>query len=75
MVEKTEFADYAGVKQDAEILAGLDKQRNGMFPHELSLLREGSLLGQGDKVQQIRDEAGENHPLDKPVSQQHQEEA
>jgi hypothetical protein len=46
-----------------------------MFPQELSLLREGSLLGQGDKVQQIRHEAGENHPLDKPVSQQHQEEA
>lgn len=29
MVEKTEFGDHAGLRQDAEILACLDKQRNG----------------------------------------------
>ena len=30
MVEsKTDFTDHAGLKQDSEILAGLDKQRNG----------------------------------------------
>jgi hypothetical protein len=32
MVEKTEFGDHAGLRQDAEILACLDKQRNGKSP-------------------------------------------
>lgn len=33
MVEsKTDFTDHAGLKQDSEILAGLDKQRNGNCP-------------------------------------------
>ena len=30
MVEKSQdFSDFAGLRQDGEILAGLDKQRNG----------------------------------------------
>lgn len=29
MVDKTEFTDHAGLKQDQEILQSLDKQRNG----------------------------------------------
>lgn len=41
MVEsRTEFGDYAGLRQDAEILASLDKQRNGestSFPSTLTL--------------------------------------
>jgi hypothetical protein len=50
-----EFGDHAGFRQDAEMLAALDKQRNGMTPsphrllsYRLLVYREDCLYRKGD---------------------------
>ena len=44
MVDRTEFGDHAGIKQDSEILGGLDKQRNGKFIHKWDSHLDVSIL-------------------------------
>jgi len=45
MVERSEFSDHAGLRQDAEILASLDKQRNGTHSIKLSNIEKIMFTG------------------------------
>lgn len=78
MVEKKEreFEDYIGFKTDQEILATLDKQKNGKTHLCLCLraYREDHFLMQGHQVQQIRHEARTIPASDHALSQQLKEE-